>query len=101
AELAERDIGGRRLRIVVGQRHWYRADGVDAAAIFRSKAHRERKIHLAFVDPGDLLAADRRLHHRVDVADREAVASRLGAVDLDDEIGLAQQVEAARIGDAG
>ena len=66
----------------------------------RRQPHGEREIHLALVDPGHLLAADRRLHHGVDVADREAVARGLGAVDPDHEIGLAQQIEAAGIGDA-
>src|SRR4029453_14833159 len=39
-----------------------------------------------------------RLHHRVDVADRKAVARSLLAIDLDDEVGLAEQVEPARVG---
>ena len=43
---------------------------------------------------------DRRLHHRVDVAGVEAVARGLFAVDLDVEIGLAQHMENAEVGDA-
>ena len=68
--------------------------------VLRRQPHREREIHLAFVDAGDLLAADRGLHHRIHVADGEAVAGGFGAIDLDHQIGLAEQIECARIGDA-
>ena len=52
-----------------------------------------REIHFAFIDARDLLPADRGLHHGVDVADGEAIARRCRAVDPDDQIGLAEQVE--------
>ena len=88
------------LLVGVGQRHRNAADGVDIVAVARREPHREREVHLALVDACHLLAADRRLHHGVDVADREAVARRLGAVDPHHEVGLAEQVERRRIGDA-
>ena len=69
AKLAKRNIGGRCPRIAVGQGNRNGTDGVDIATIFFGKPHGEREIHLAFVDPGDLLATDRRLHDRVDIAD--------------------------------
>ena len=72
----------------------------DVAAVLARQPDGEREVPLALVDPRHLLAADRRLHHRVDVADGEAVAGGLGAVDLDDQVGLAQQIEAAGVGDA-
>ena len=99
-DVAQRDIGGRGLRIAVRQGDRDRADGVDVVAIARRQPHGERGVDLALVDARHLLAADRRLHHGVDVADREAVARRLGAVDPHVEIGLAQQVERRRIDDA-
>ena len=98
-DVAERDIGGVRLRIAVRQRDRDRADGVDVVAVSRRQPHGERGVDLALIDARHLLAADRRLHHRVDVADREAVARRLGAVDPHHEIGLAEEVERRRIDD--
>ena len=70
---------------------------VDIVAVLRRETHGEREVHLAFVDAGDLLAADRRLHHGVHVADGDAVARRLGAIDLDHQIRLAEQIECAGI----
>ena len=81
AEVAQRDIGGGRFRVVARQRHRDRADGLDIAAIFRREPDSQRKVILAFVDPGDFLAADRRLHDCIDVSDREAVACRFAAID--------------------
>ena len=100
AEIAEPDIGGRRFRIGVRKCDRNRADGIDIPAEFRRQPHRQREDHLAFIDLGDFLTADRGLHHGIDVGDREAVARGLGAIDLDDEIGLAEQVEAGGVGDA-
>ena len=67
----------------------------------RREPHRQREFDLALIDAGHLLAADGGLDHRVDVADREAVARRLGAVDADREVGLAEQIERRGIDDAG
>src|SRR5581483_11423817 len=99
-DVAERDIGGRRLWIGIGQRHRHRANGVDIVAVLRGEPHGEREVPFALVDAGDLLAADRGLHHGVHVVDGDAVARRPGAVDLDHEVGLAEQVEGAGVGDA-
>ena len=95
AEIAQRDVGGRGLGVGVRQRDRNRPDGVDVAAVFRRQPDREGEVHLAFVDARDLLAADRGLHDGVDVADREAVARGLRAVDPDDQIGLTEQLNAA------
>ena len=100
AEVAQRDVGGRRLGVRVRQRDRDRADGIDAAPVFRRKPDREREVHLTLVDFGHFLTADGGLHHRVDVGDRKPVACSLGAIDTDDEVGLAEQVEGRRIGDA-
>src|SRR5262249_24085996 len=58
AEVAQRNIRGRRFWIVVWQGDGDGANGVDIAAIFWSQANGERKIHLALIDPGHFLAAD-------------------------------------------
>src|SRR5258708_19407669 len=41
---------------------------------FRRQTHRQREDHLAFIDLGNFLAADRGLDDGIDVADGEAVA---------------------------
>src|SRR5215210_8388309 len=99
-EIAEPDIGGRRLRIRIRQRHGNRADGFDVPAEFRCQTHRQRKDHLPFIDFGDFLAADSSLDHGIDVTDQEAVARGLGAIDPNNQIGLTEQIETGGIGDA-
>src|SRR4029079_18002656 len=100
AKIAKPNIGSRRLGIRVWKRYRNRANGVDIPAVFRRQPDRQREDHLPYIDVGIFLAADRGLDHGIDVADREAVARGLGAIDLDDQIGLAEQVEAGGIGDA-
>ena len=99
AEIAKPDIGGRRLRIRIGKCDRDGADGIDIPAEFRRQAHRQREDHLAFIDLGNFLAADRGLDDGIDVADGEAVARGLGAIDPNDQIGLAEQIEAGGVGD--
>ena len=61
---------------------------------------REREVHFTFVDARDFLAADRGLNHRVHIADGDAVAGCFGAIDLDHQIRLAEQIECTRVSDA-
>src|SRR6185369_11027774 len=98
AEVAERDIGRRRLRIAARQRHRNRPDRLDIAAILRREADGECEIVFALIDACHFLPADRRLHDGVDVPDREAVARGPGAVDAHHEVRLAEQAEHARVG---
>src|SRR5437763_5461777 len=49
AEVAERDIGGRRFRIVARKRDRDGADGVGIAAIFGRKANGKREVELTLV----------------------------------------------------
>ena len=100
AQIAEPDIGGRRLRIRIRQRHGNRADGFEIPAEFRCQTYRQRKNHLAFIDFGDFLTADRSLDHGIDVTHQEAVARGLGAIDPNNQIGLTEQIETGGIGDA-
>ncbi len=67
-DLAERDLGA------VGRRHGDLADGLEAQPVLGLPAHGQVEALLALVDLRDRLAADRRLHDRVDVAGVEAVA---------------------------
>src|SRR5215467_7936204 len=88
-DVAQRDIGGGRFRIVVRYRDRHGADGADVIAIPRSQSGGQCEIHLAFVHARDFLSANRGLHDRVDVADRDAITRCLRAIYADNQIRLA------------
>ena len=97
-ELAEGNIGVGARRRRIGDLDG--ANGVDAAAEFGIEPDRQVELPVALQHGGRGGAAERGLHHGIDVAGIEAVARGLLAIDLDVEIGLAEQVEYAEIGDA-
>ena len=68
----------------------------------RRQPHDDRKMPVAagFVEVAGGIAADRHLDGGVDVAGREAVARRLGAIDVDLDGRLAERGEHRQIGDA-
>ena len=96
-DVAQRDISGGRFRIGIRDRDRDRADGVDVIAILRSQSDGQGEVHLAFEDTRDFLPADRGLHDRVDVADRDAVTRRLRAIDANHQIRLSDEVERRRV----
>ena len=77
------------------------ADGVGTAAVGLGIADGEVEAAVALDDLGDGGSADGGLDGGVDVAGEDTVARGLGAVDLDDERGLAADFEDADVGDAG
>ena len=66
----------------------------------RRQPHGQREIHFTFVDARDFLSANRGLNDGIHIADGDAVARRLGAIDLDDQVRLAEQIECACVSDA-
>ena len=92
-DVAQRDISGGRFRICIWDRDRDGADGVDVVAILRSQSDGQGEVHLAFEDARDFLPADRGLHNRVDVANRDAVTRRLGAIDPNQQVRLSDEVE--------
>ncbi len=77
------------------------ADGVGVAAAGLGVADGEVEAAVALDDLGDGGSADGGLDGGVDVVGEDAVARGFGAIDLDDERGLAADFEDADVGDAG
>src|SRR5262249_47394651 len=100
-DVAQCDVGGGRFRIAIRYRDRHGTDGTDVIAIARSQSDGQREMHLAFEDARDFLSANRGLHDRVDVADRDAVTRCLRAVYSDDQIRLADEVESRWVSYAG
>ena len=92
-DVAQRDISGGRFRVGIRDRDRDGADGVDVVAILRSQSDGQGEVHLAFEDARDFLPADRGLYDRVDVANRDAVTRRLGAIDTNQQVRLSDEVE--------
>src|SRR5262249_28944673 len=71
------------------------ANGFQALAVFGRKPHTHVEVAVAaiFVEIARCLAADRGLHRRVDIARRQPVPRRLGAVDVDLHRWLAERRE--------
>src|SRR5581483_1081432 len=78
------------------------ADVVRALTELRRKPHHDRKMAVAagLVEIARGIAADRDSNGRVDVAGRQSVARRLGAVDVDLHGRLAERGKHRKIGDA-
>ena len=93
AEIGEANIGGRALAVAAGQGDRDRLDRFDVATIFGTKAHGEAEIHLALINARHLLTTHGSLNNRVHISNGETIAGRLHAVDLDEQIGLAEQIE--------
>ncbi len=77
------------------------ADGFGCAAVGLGVADGEVEAAVSLDDLGDGCSADGCLDGGVDVAGEDAEAGGFGAVDLDDERGLASDFEDADVGDAG
>src|SRR5262249_1045514 len=75
-------------------------DRLNVLAIARQQSNDQREMALAFIDVGDGLAADRRLHDGIHVARRQPIACTALAVYFDQQIGLAQLSEDSDIGDS-
>ena len=96
-EVAQRNIGVavRRLNADLDIAHF-----VDVVAILRRQPHHHAELAVRLQQRGRDGAAQRGLNDGVDVADVQAVARRLFAIDLDVQIGLPEHPERAEIGDA-
>jgi len=77
-------------------------DRFGALAVFGCKADDDRKMPVAagLIEIAGAVAADRHLDGGIDIAGGQAVARRLGAIDIDLDGGLAERGEYRQIGDA-
>src|SRR5262249_43941003 len=96
-DLAERDIAVAWSWRVEGDLDL--ADRIDAGTVFRVQPDGECKLPITFQYGRGVGAAERRLHHGVNIAGIEPVAGGFLAIDLDVEVGLAEEMEDAEVCD--
>jgi hypothetical protein len=102
----ERDVGKfaqRNIAVAAGRGDVTDLDvahRLEAVAIFRCEADRHGELAIGLEQRRRRGAAERRLHHRIDVAGIEPVTGGRRPVDLDVEIGLTEHAEDAEIGHA-
>mmetsp|Transcript_5519 Transcript_5519/g.13306 ORF Transcript_5519/g.13306 Transcript_5519/m.13306 type:complete len:1095 (-) Transcript_5519:4456-7740(-) len=96
-DFAQRHIARATAGVVA---HPQVADALDAGTGGAREAHRQAVLPLAFQHRSNNRAAQRGLHNGIDIAGVQAIAGRLDAVDLDAEVGLAEDIEDAEVTDA-
>ena len=98
-QLFERDSGP-RLAVRAGRVDGNPANDFGIIALAFGKAEHDVEKLLALDHPGECAAADGDLHDGLDVGHIDPVTGALMAVDLDLEVGLADDMEEPGIGDA-